>query len=148
MGGNEVGLITLIAAVAVVIVLAVAGSFGNAVVEVADEMATGMSVTDVEALIGEALASIPSAQARPVLPGTWTLTYRRHPRYSVVLGVLTLPVGLLLLILVRETLLLTVSVTRAGERTRVVVVGRAHAKLAVALGESLQRLLAPQAQSV
>jgi len=146
MGLSDVLPLVVIAVVLVVIAMSVAASWDNPVVEVADEMTTTMSVAQAESLIGEALAVVPRVQVCTVLPGTRTVSYRHHPRYAVALGILTLPVGLLVLLLVRETLLLTVSVTRDAGSTRVLVVGRAHKKPAVALGEGLWGLMAVQVE--
>jgi hypothetical protein len=145
LGVSDVAFFLGIALVLLVIATSVALTSTNPVVDVADEMTAAMSPAEAEALVDRALAVIPAAQVSRVLPGTWTLSYRRHPRYSVVLGLLALPVGLLVLLFVRETLVLTVSVVPDETGTQVLVVGRAHRQLAAALGEALQPLLGPRA---
>jgi hypothetical protein len=145
LGLSEATQLAAIVAVLVTVALAVALFSTNPVVDVADEMTTPMSSVEAEARIGEALAVVPGVTVRQVLPGTRTIVYRHPPRYSVLLGILTLPLGLLVLLFVRETLLLTVSVARVEGGTRILVAGRAHRKLSSALGEALQSLVAPRA---
>ena len=146
MGLSDLFLLALVALVVVLVLLAVAASVTNPVVDVADELSSSLSPEAVASAVGETLAALPRTQLRLVLPATWTVSYRRHPRYAVLLGILTLPIGLLVLLLVRETLQLTVSVTRDDDHTRVLVVGRAHQKLALALGARLGHLTEPAAQ--
>jgi hypothetical protein len=144
LGTSDGVVLMAVGATLVVVALAVAAWWGNPVVEVADELSSVMPLDQVQALIDGALAVLPGAQVLAVLPGTRTLSYRHHPRYSVLLGILTLPIGLLVLLLVRETLQLTVSATAQEGSTRVLVAGRAHKKLAAALGDALRPLAAPR----
>jgi hypothetical protein len=74
-----------------------------------------------------------------LLPGTYTLSYRRTPGWALVLGVVTFPIGLLVIILSRETLTITVSVTSSGDSTRITVVGQANRDVALAIGAALDR---------
>lgn len=121
-------------------------AWSNPIVNVVDELtsSTPYAVADTE--VAQILGATRRLEFRMVLPGTYTLSYRHYPTYALVLGVLTFPLGLLLLFLVREILMLTVSVTEAGRGSRVTVVGRAHTKLALAVGETLSGRLATEAR--
>jgi hypothetical protein len=58
-----------------------------------------------------------------------------------VLGVVTFPIGILIIFLAWETFVLTFSVTSLGAGSRVTVVGRAHEKVALAVGTAIERRL-------
>ncbi|MGY2874612.1 hypothetical protein ACVW00_001802 [Marmoricola sp. URHA0025 HA25] len=140
IGLSDIVTLCVIVVVLAVVALAVAVSWANPVVDVADETTTARSADEVRAVVAGALADLRGVQVRMDLPGTWTVSYRHHPRYAVLLAILSLPVGLLVLLFVRETLLLTISVTGDSGSTRILVVGHAHKKLAESLGERIQPL--------
>lgn len=124
------------AGIAIAVVLAVRST--NPLTHVADELCTPVPAADVESMIGPLLALSPKAAVEKVLPGTYTLTYRTTPVLAWVLAVVTFPIGLLALWFLRESHRLTVSISADDGQTRVRVFGRAHRKLALALGSALQ----------
>jgi hypothetical protein len=141
----------VVAVGAVVVVLAllavsVASYIGNPVLDVADELTTTLPAPEAESVVADVLTAVPYTERRSVLPGTWTVSYRHHPRYAVLLGILAFPVGLLVILFVRETLVLTVTITSDAGGSKVAVVGRAHQKLALALGDALKGLVTAQPQ--
>jgi hypothetical protein len=76
-----------------------------------------------------------------VVPGTYLMSYRRTPGWALVLGLLTFPLGVFVVLLCRETLTLTIAVTAGEAGTRVTMVGRAQANVVRAMGAALRRRL-------
>ncbi|MFZ2177735.1 MAG: hypothetical protein WAW17_27655, partial [Rhodococcus sp. (in: high G+C Gram-positive bacteria)] len=58
------------------------------------------SYADADSEVAQILGATRRLEFRMVLPGTYTLSYRHYPGYALVLGILTFPLGLLLLLLV------------------------------------------------
>ena len=110
----------------------------NPVVNVADDLATTAPYAKVDAALVELLGNTRGYELQVRAPGTFSLSYRRAPMWSLVLGLLTFPLGILIVLFARETLTLTFSATPTGTGTRVLVLGRAHQKLALATGTAVQ----------
>lgn len=135
------GLVVVAAIFLALIAVPVVRSFNNPVVTVADVTTSARPYDDVDADVARLLGSSKGYELQMVLPGTYTLSYRRTPGWALVLGVVTFPLGILIMLLARETLTLTISVTAAERGTRVTVVGQANQKLARAIGAAIERRL-------
>jgi hypothetical protein len=130
------------------IALAVVRSVMNPAVNVVDDQMSQRPYSEVDADVARLLGGTRGYDVRMVLPGTYTLSYRRTPAWALVLGVVTFPIGILIILLSRETFVLTFSVTATEAGTRVTVVGRAHEKVALAVGAAIERrLVTPLASS-
>jgi hypothetical protein len=75
-------------------------------------------------------------------PDGWTRSVSRTPAWAIVLGLLTLPLGVLLLLLVREHADLHLRVRPEGTGSRLRAVGRARSADAAALDSSMDRVAA------
>ena len=73
------------------------------------------------------------------MPGQVTLTSPWAPTWTVVLGILAFPVGLLLVLLLRQDLTLNIRFVEEGDGTLVQVAGRARKKVALLVGEAIER---------
>ncbi len=135
--GPVVFVVVLVAAVVAIVAVLVVRST-NPLTNVADELLTPLPAPEVESLVVPVLTLSSKLQVELVLPGTYTVSYRTTPTIAWVIAVVTFPIGLLALWFVREKQTLTVSITVAGDQTRVRVFGRAHQKYALALGSALQ----------
>jgi hypothetical protein len=126
---------------AVLIALAVVRAIMNPIVTVVDDRTSVRPYSELDADVARLLGSTRGYDLRMVLPGTYTLSYRRTPWWALVLGVVTFPIGILIIFLARETFVLTFSITALGAGSRVTVVGRAHEKVALAVGTAIERRL-------
>ena len=108
-------------------------------VSVAREWRPALDVAEVERVLVDSFAAVPRAQWRAQADGSWIYTVRRVPPWAVLLGLLTLPLGLLLF-LVRETADLHVRVLDDEEGCRVRVVGRTPDSTVQALDSWLTRM--------
>lgn len=72
--------------------------------------------------------------------GTWVHTVSRAPAWAIVVGVLTLPLGLLLIFLVREHADLNIRIRPDGAGCRLRVVGRAPAPTVAAVESWMERV--------
>ncbi|MGO4258027.1 hypothetical protein [Marmoricola sp. RAF53] len=113
------------------------GGVGNAVTDVADEIVFDVQYAEVDAAMADLLGTARRVQLRMVLPGTYTVTYKRTPGWAIVVAIFGFPVGLLALFLGTVRYQLVLSVTPEGGATRVRVVGRVHRKFAEAIGKAL-----------
>ena len=132
-------LLVVLGILVVLVAIPVVRALSNPIVNVADELRTTQSYVEVDAEVAALLGRARGYDLRMAVPGTYSLSYRTTPAWALVLGVLTFPVGLLVIFLARETLTLTVSVTGLEPGARIVVVGRSHTKVAIAVGEALQK---------
>lgn len=110
----------------------------NPVVNVVDELMTTAPFSAVDSELTRLLGDSRGYDIQMMAPGTYNLSYRRSPAWALVLGLITFPIGVLLLLFARETLTLTFSATPTESGTRLLVFGRAHRKLATACGTALQ----------
>lgn len=128
------GVVLLLALVAVPIVL----DIRNPVVSVVDDLTTTAPYAEVDAELMKLLGNSRGYDIQMMVPGTYTLSYRRSPGWALVLGLLTFPIGILIVLFAREKLTLTLSATATESGTRLLVIGRVHEKLALATGTAIQ----------
>jgi hypothetical protein len=131
--------VLVLALVVALVAVPIVRSSLNPVVTVVDELRTTAAYDAVDAEVAQLLGRTRGYELRMLLPGTYTLSYRRTPGWALVLGVVTFPIGLLVIILSRETLTITVSVTSSGDSTRITVVGQANRDVALSIGAALDR---------
>ena len=112
-------------------------------VRVAREWHLDLTARDVDEVLGDSFMRA-GGRLRAGGDGTWIHTVSRVPAWAIVVGVLTLPLGLLLIALVREHADLTLRVGPEGTGCRLRVVGRTAASTLVSL-ESLVERLGPSA---
>ena len=124
----------LLVLVSVPVVLAIS----NPVVNVVDDMTTTTPYAEVDSELTKLLGNSRGYEIQMMAPGTYTLSYRRSPAWALVLGLLTFPIGILIVLFAREKLTLTFSATATESGTRLLVFGRAHEKLACATGGAIQ----------
>jgi hypothetical protein len=108
-------------------------------VRVSREWRLAVSASDIEEALADSFAAAPGGRWRAQADGSWVYTVRRVPLWAVLLGVLTLPLGLLLL-LVKETADLHVRLVRDEEGCRVRAIGRTPTATAGALDSWLTRM--------
>lgn len=128
------GVLLLLALIAVPIVL----DIRNPVVSVVDDLTTTVGYAEVDSELTKLLANSRGYDIQMMAPGTYSLSYRRSPGWALVLGLLTFPIGILIVLFAREKLTLTLSATATGSGTRLLVIGRVHEKLALATGSAIQ----------
>jgi hypothetical protein len=134
-------LLVVLAIIFVLVALAVVYSITNPVVNVADDLTTASPYAEVDSALAQLLANTRGYEVQLMAPGTYALTYRRAPAWALVLGLLTFPLGILVVWLCRERLTLTFSATAVEAGTRLLVFGRVHQKLALATGTAIQHRL-------
>lgn len=131
-------LLLAIAAVVYVVVSSFVRSVFNPILPVDDEIAVDRGPElvgpDVAALLGTARR----IEFLMPGPGTYQLAYRTYPGWSIVLGIVLFPIGLLFVYFARERLVLTVTVVPRDSGSSVRVFGRAHKKLAESIGQALE----------
>lgn len=108
-------------------------------VRVSQEWRPALTREAVEQVLFMSFAAVPGAQWRPQADGSWIYTVRRVPSWAILLGLLTLPFGLLLL-LVKETADLHVRLLDDGGGCLVRAVGRTPDATAQALDTWLARM--------
>jgi len=135
------GMLVVLAILAVLVTVPIVRAIMNPIVTVVDDRTSARPYAELDADVARLLGSTRGYDLRMVLPGTYTLSYRRTPGWALVLGVLTFPIGILVFFLARETFVLTFSVTALEAGSRVTVVGRAHEKVALAVGAAIERRL-------
>ncbi|MEO5666382.1 MAG: hypothetical protein ABIR39_24180 [Nocardioides sp.] len=108
-------------------------------VSVSREWVTDLDIDDVEDVLRRSFAAVPGTTWRSQPDGSWVHTVRRVPFWAVLLGVFTLPLGLLLF-LVKETADLHVRLFRDEQGCRVLVVGRTPERTLNALDSWLTRM--------
>ena len=112
-------------------------------VRIAREWHLDLTARDVDEVLAESFMRA-GGRLRAGGDGTWIHTVSRVPAWAIVIGVLTLPIGLLLIALVREHADLTLRVVPEGTGCRLRLVGRAPASTLISL-ESLVERLGPSA---
>lgn len=145
MDGFIAVLVLLISAL-VVLALLVAGSRRKSVVTVNDQLAIALPRGQVEQFAFGPISSIPGAAVTQAVPGQTTLVTKWTPTWAVVVGILAFPLGLLLLLLIRQDLVLHVRFVDSSGGTLVQVAGRSRRRTALAVGEALEALNAAEAR--
>jgi hypothetical protein len=142
MGPGEQILFTALAVLLLALLVSViVRSFQNPIENVADELHSPLPFAEVDRRVAKVLDTTTRTGLRMVLPGTYTLSYRHTPGIAIVLGIMTFPIGLLMMFIMRRDLQLTISITSDGTGSLIRVVGRTHRKLAVTVGEAVSRNL-------
>lgn len=100
-------MVLALAALAVIVVT----TRRRAVVAVNDQMIVPYDHTTVERSTFGPLGAVPQSQMTQAVPGQVTLTSTWTPTWAVFVGVLTMPIGLLLLLFVRQPLTLHVRIS-------------------------------------
>ena len=130
----------VVAAALLVLALVAAGTRQTSVVSVNDETRLPLGRADAERLSFGPLGSVPGSQMTQAGPGQVTLTSSWIPTWAFLIGILAFPLGLLLLLLVRESLLLHVRYLDVTGGTLVQVAGRTRRKTALEVGRIMERL--------
>ncbi|WP_370288654.1 hypothetical protein [Nocardioides sp.] len=105
------------------------------VVTVDDEMSIdGMSPAELDRRVFGRLGAVRRSQMGQVFPGHVALTSSSIPGWAILVGLLTFPVGLLLLLLIRQQLSLHVRVLPDGRGSLVQVAGKARKSVALEVG--------------
>lgn len=141
------GAIFLVALAALVVALSVLLSRRSTVVSVNDDVAIRLPQAEVERRSFGALGSIPAATMTQSIPGQLTVTTKWPPSWVILVAILSFPIGLLLLLLVRQDLVLNVRFVETKEDTLVQVAGKSRRKVAIAVGETFNRLPEPTSLS-
>jgi len=130
----------LVIVVPALVVLAVvaAGMRRATVVSVNDETRLRAGRADVERQSFGPLGSITGSQMTQAVPGQVTLTSSWIPTWAVFIGILAFPVGLLLLLLVRQSLPLHIRYLDVADGTLVQVSGKTRKRVALEVGRVLQ----------
>ena len=130
---GSIAVFVVLALLAVLVVLTAAGS---AVVPVNDEQALPRDLATVERVAFGSLGSIPGVTMSQMFPGQFSLVSKWLPGWALVVGLLTLPLGLLVLLLARNEATMHVRLLGDGESaTTVQVAGRARKRVALRVGE-------------
>lgn len=132
--------VVVLVPVVLVVVLILLGSRRSSVVTVNDDMILASLPNEVERRAFGALGSVPGATMGQVFPGQLTLTSKWTPSWVVVVAILSFPLGLLLLLLVRQDLVLHVRFTESTEGTLAQVAGKSRRKVAIAVGEVFNQM--------
>lgn len=109
-------------------------------VPVSAEWCPAVAADEVEQGLRASFALVPGAQWRRHGGGWSVCTIRRIPFWAVVLGLFTLPFGLVLWLFVRENADLHVQIDDTPDGCRVRAVGRTSERTAQALDASLTRM--------
>ncbi|GAA3834683.1 hypothetical protein [Nocardioides panacisoli] len=140
------GSIAVAAALVLLVVLLVLVSVSSVVVTVNDEETLPLDQATVERLAFGRLGSISGVTMTQVFPGQVSLVSRWLPGWALLVGLLTFPVGLLVLFLVRNEAVLHVRFLDDGETaTTVQVAGRARKRVALDVGEIFDALALEEA---
>jgi hypothetical protein len=131
-------LLLLLGVALVLVSLPVVFAILNPVVNVVDDLTTTALYVEVDSELAQLLGNSRGYDIQMMAPGTYTLSYRRTPTWALVLGLLTFPIGILIVLFAREKLTLTLSATATESGTRLLVFGRVHEKLALATGAGIQ----------
>ena len=103
-----------------------------------DTIVVGVPEAEVNSEVAVLLGTARRVEFRMTGQGGYQLAYTSYPGWSIALGVVLFPIGLLFVYLARERLTLNVTVTPDGDGTRLRVFGRVHKKLAESTGRALQ----------
>lgn len=115
-------------------------SRGSQVVVVNDDVVIAASQAEVERQSFGMLGSIPGATMTQSMPGQVVVTAKWTPSWVIVVAILSFPLGLLLLLLVRQDLVLNVRFAETSGGTLVQVTGKSRRKVAIAVGAAFDRL--------
>ena len=131
-------LLLLFAILMALVALPVVSAIRNPIVNVADDLKTTTPYAEVDSELAQLLGDTRGYEVQVVAPGTYALSYRRAPAWALVLGLLTFPIGILVVVFSREKLMLTFSATPIESGTRLLVFGRVHERFARATGTAIQ----------
>jgi hypothetical protein len=131
--------LTVIILVVLVALMALAAR-GAAPVTVNDETLIPVAPAELEGRAVRGLRSIPRATVTQPFPSQFLVCSKRIPPWAIVVGLLTLPFGLILLLLVRSRMVLLVRLDDDGGSTRVRAAGQARTDVALAVGHTVTRL--------
>lgn len=132
--------ISLVISVLLLVAILAASSRRKSVVTVNDQIEIAMDRDRVEQFAFGPLGSIQGAAVTQAVPGQMTLVSKWTPTWAVVIGILSFPVGLLLLLLIRQELVMHVRFLDNGGTTLVQVAGKSRKRVALAVGEALEAL--------
>lgn len=110
------------------------------IVLVNDQVELKLTASDVEQRAFGRLGSIPGCQMNQSSGGQLSLVTSTIPRWAIFFGILTLPIGLLLLFLVRRTWTIHVRYSDAAEGTLVQVSGKTKKRVAEQIADIFQNL--------
>ncbi len=110
------------------------------IVMVNDQVELKRTPSDVEQRAFGRLGSIPGCQMKQSSVGQFSLVTSTTPGWAIFLGVITLPIGLLLLFLVRQTWTIHVRYSDAAEGTLVQVSGKTKKRVAEQIADIFQNL--------
>lgn len=129
------GIVELVVALLVIGAIVLGLILRDPVVTVDDQMSIdGMSPAELDRRVFGRLGAVLRSQMGQVFPGHVTLTSSSIPGWAVLVGLLTFPVGLLLLLLIRQQLSLHVRVLPDGRGSLVQVAGKARKSVALEVG--------------
>lgn len=129
------GIVELVVALLLIGAIVLGILLRDPVVTVNDQMSIdGISPAELDRRVFGRLGAVPRSQMGQVFPGHVTLTSSSIPGWAVLVGLLTFPVGLLLLLLIRQQLSLHVRVLPDGRGSLVQVAGKARKSVALEVG--------------
>lgn len=133
-----VEVLVLLVPILVIVAIAAAAWRRSQVVTVNDQTRQHADQAQVERHAFGALGTIPKAALTQAVPGQMTLVSKWTPTWAVVVGILAFPVGLLLLLLIRQELTLHVRFNQEADgSTHVHVSGKTLKRVAEAVGRAL-----------
>ena len=138
MTGLQVAALVLVAFIAYAIVSTVLRSVFNPILPVDDTIVVDLPVDKVNEEVAILLGTARRVEFSMTGQGGYQLAYTSYPGWSIALGVVTFPIGLLFIYLARERLALNLTVVAEEGHTRIRVFGRIHKKLAESTGRALQ----------
>ena len=110
------------------------------IVMVNDQVELKLTPSDVEQRAFGRLGSIPGCQMKQSSVGQLSLVTSTTPGWAIFFGILTLPIGLLLIFLVRQTWTIHVRYSDAAEGTLVQVSGKTRKRVAEQVADVFQNL--------
>jgi hypothetical protein len=136
-----VGVGELVVVVVAILVLSLVGqAWRQRWVPVSREWRPALPADEVQRVLSESFAVVPAARLRVQGDGSSVYTVRRCPWWAIVVGAFTLPLGLLLWLLVKESADLHVQVDDGPDGCRVRAFGRTSDGTAKALDSWLSRM--------
>lgn len=130
--------LVLVAVIAYAIGSTVLRSVFNPILPVDDTLLVDLPADKVNEEVAILLGTARRVEFSMTGQGGYQLAYTSYPGWSIALGVITFPLGLLFIYLARERLALNLTVAAEDGHTRIRVFGRIHKKLAEATGRALE----------
>lgn len=129
------GIVELVVALLLIGAIVLGLLLRDPVVTVNDQMSIdGISPAELDRRVFGRLGAVRRSQMAQVFPGHVTLTSSSIPGWAILVGLLAFPVGLLLLLLIRQRVLLNVRVLPEGGGSLVQVAGKARTSVALEVG--------------